>query len=773
MPRTLVVPGVSVEARFDVPPPLPARSGILGAVGVVDRIPASGVAGVTTSQELLELFGPATRLSFPEALSALINGVSEVIVSPVAPGSGGAATVTLRDDEGEDVALLRARAVGPWGNDLAVRVIRTLATDRRTVRRITLEVLYQERPIERHSNMVLRPGDDNDLLAVINRDSGTLVAVDPVFTDDLPPADSELVELTEATARAASGTLSAAGADLIEVSAANEGAAGNRLSLEVVEGRAVAELADGDDNPVVRVRAAEPGAAGTQITVAVEDDGNGGVNLTVAEPGASRSYDGLTAIAAVVQALDGDPAITAERLGPLVPAPTPAPVNLARSATVVLREEGVRTVDFADLTSATAIAAALDGDGSLSAAVAGGADGTQLPDVAPANAFFLTGGRDAGRARRYPGRNNPGDILEIRPAEGADAERLRIRFADGGEPNTVRLTVSLELEDGPETQEVHDGLSMDPDHPRYLPAVLADESGLVEAVDLYGRSRASHWPASTFTPRPLEGGTAPAMSAWQAAIDALAQEDAVDMVLAGLQGWSDPNLNGVAVQQALLAHSRAQADNARPRIALTSVRPEENDDVDAILAHAGQVSGRRCVLVTPSGAEGAFAGLLGHLEYFQSPTFKTVAQPGVPLEVYSESQLNKLVGPEGNVCVIAFRRGRGTICIKGIATDGFQVSVVRVADRAIREVKNISDRFIGQLNNAESRNALQQMIIATFTQMERDGALVPSVDGSSPAFEVQVYASQNDVAAGNARIDIAVRPVRAIDYIYATIRVKN
>jgi hypothetical protein len=29
------------------------------------------------------------------------------------------------------------------------------------------------------------------------------------------------------------------------------------------------------------------------------------------------------------------------------------------------------------------------------------------------------------------------------------------------------------------------------------------------------------------------------------------------------------------------------------------------------------------------------------------------------------------------------------------------------------------------------------------------------------------------VAAGNARVDIAVRPVRAIDYIYATIRVKN
>ena len=118
-------------------------------------------------------------------------------------------------------------------------------------------------------------------------------------------------------------------------------------------------------------------------------------------------------------------------------------------------------------------------------------------------------------------------------------------------------------------------------------------------------------------------------------------------------------------------------------------------------------------------------------------------------------------------------RGRGTICIKGIATDGFQVSVLRVADRCVREVRAISDKFIGELNNSDSRNALKQMIVAMFKQMERDGALVPSVDGSSPAFLVDVYGSQEDTAAGIVRIDIAVRPVRAIDYVYATLRIKN
>jgi hypothetical protein len=98
---------------------------------------------------------------------------------------------------------------------------------------------------------------------------------------------------------------------------------------------------------------------------------------------------------------------------------------------------------------------------------------------------------------------------------------------------------------------------------------------------------------------------------------------------------------------------------------------------------------------------------------------------------------------------------------------------LRVADRCTREVKKIADRFIGELNNAEQRTALRQMIVERFTAMEREGALVPSTDGKDPAFLVDVFASQTDAAGGIVRVDIAVRPVRAIDYVYATIRVKN
>jgi hypothetical protein len=67
--------------------------------------------------------------------------------------------------------------------------------------------------------------------------------------------------------------------------------------------------------------------------------------------------------------------------------------------------------------------------------------------------------------------------------------------------------------------------------------------------------------------------------------------------------------------------------------------------------------------------------------------------------------------------------------------------------------------------------ALRERLTEFFLQMEKDGAIVPSVDGTSPAHVVDVYSSQADFSQGIVRVDIAVRPVRAMDYIYATVNV--
>jgi hypothetical protein len=68
MARTLIVLGVSVETRFDVPPPsFPIRNAA--------RCRRRPFRGVTAAQELLDRFGPATRFSSPEVMDAVANDV--------------------------------------------------------------------------------------------------------------------------------------------------------------------------------------------------------------------------------------------------------------------------------------------------------------------------------------------------------------------------------------------------------------------------------------------------------------------------------------------------------------------------------------------------------------------------------------------------------------------------------------------------------------------------------------------------------------------------
>jgi hypothetical protein len=90
----------------------------------------------------------------------------------------------------------------------------------------------------------------------------------------------------------------------------------------------------------------------------------------------------------------------------------------------------------------------------------------------------------------------------------------------------------------------------------------------------------------------------------------------------------------------------------------------------------------------------------------------------------------------------------------------------------VRSAKNVSENFIGTLNTAGGRTALREKLTETFLGMVREESIVPSTDGKEPAFLVDVYSSQLDFAQGIVRVDIAVRPVRAMDYIYATINVQ-
>ncbi|UJP39258.1 hypothetical protein [Cellulomonas palmilytica] len=336
-------------------------------------------------------------------------------------------------------------------------------------------------------------------------------------------------------------------------------------------------------------------------------------------------------------------------------------------------------------------------------------------------------------------------------------------------PSADNIRVRV-FRDGAQAEEFT-RLTMNPDSANYLPAVVLRESALVHVRQASSLAGPDRLPVA-IAPTPLAGATSPSVADYQAAIDLLATEPRISLVAASVEPTRGETLVA-AVHQALVAHAVAQADAGAPRIAFGSVTPAEQGNLDRIRDHAAGVRNRRFVLVTPAGAAGAVLGAVARTGPSVSPTFKPVPLFGIPPARYTDSELNRLLGPTHNALVVAERSGRGVIVLRGLDTSGDQISVTRVADACVREVKAIAENFIGQLNTVDARTALRQQIVATFTRMERAGELVPSTDGTDPAFLVDVYSTQLDFAQGNVRIDIAVRPVRAIDFVYATIRVKN
>ncbi len=357
-------------------------------------------------------------------------------------------------------------------------------------------------------------------------------------------------------------------------------------------------------------------------------------------------------------------------------------------------------------------------------------------------------------------------LMDIQLKPGVTDQGVTVRIAGAGDAITVEV-----LRNGAR-QEFFENLTMDPDSKSHLPTILAASSQFVHAVPRSSLAAAARLPRATPSPVAFAGGTSPNVAAYRAAIDRLADDSRIDLVMASF----DPALssaNVIQIHQALLAHALTASDAAAPRIAFGSIRAADADNLDAIRDHAAAVRNRRFVLVAPPGATGAVVGLIARMNPEISPTFQSTQLLGIPPSSYRESQLNVLLGSTVNLLVVQQRAGHGVIVLKGINTIGDQISVTRVADRCIRETKAISENFIGQLNSADARDALAQQLIAAFTRLERSGALVPSPDGADPAFIVSVYSTGQDFSQGIVRVDIAVRPVRAIDYVYATIRVKN
>src|SRR3954449_9485107 len=218
----MIIPGVQVRTQFEAAPVLPGATGVLGVVGVADRGPVVPTA-IGSLGEFTEIFGEGSRYTMPEVRTALANGVFLAYVARVAPGRGTAAAATLKDDEDQDVVRLRARAGGLWGEHLTVAV-EQVKTAGGATKYVNLHVFLDGTRIETLGNLVMDPYSPNYLFDRVNDQSRVLVAVDPRFDTDLPPA-LPATTLEEADARAAFTTLKAGATDVIRAEAKRAGAA--------------------------------------------------------------------------------------------------------------------------------------------------------------------------------------------------------------------------------------------------------------------------------------------------------------------------------------------------------------------------------------------------------------------------------------------------------------------------------------------------------------------------------------------------------------------
>jgi hypothetical protein len=363
----------------------------------------------------------------------------------------------------------------------------------------------------------------------------------------------------------------------------------------------------------------------------------------------------------------------------------------------------------------------------------------------------------------------------LKTADGENCLKIEAKSAgEAGNNITIGVskgsavgTVSVQITDGV-AFEVFDNLALDNASELYIVEVLNSRSKMISASDIWKEPKATKdsKPAKkslSLEETQLAGGKTaqPELKDFETALEMLEMEDDIDLVYAA-DCW-DPKVHAL-----IDAHCHNMSKDAKNRIGIGTVGPREK--IEDIVKRTEVLASDRFVIVAPYGVSGAVAGLISKLEYYYSPTFKPLNGVADLETRYRPSELMELL--KAGVLPLEARRGRGIIIEKGIATSKEQISVMRVADHAVRGVKNVAENFIGTLNTAGGRTALREKLTEFLLTMSREESIVPSTDGKEPAFMVDVYSSQLDFAQGIVRVDLAVRPVRAIDYIYATLTVQ-
>lgn len=185
------------------------------------------------------------------------------------------------------------------------------------------------------------------------------------------------------------------------------------------------------------------------------------------------------------------------------------------------------------------------------------------------------------------------------------------------------------------------------------------------------------------------------------------------------------------------------------------------------------VSNDRIVLVAPGLAypggptlpapytAAAIAGLISSLAPQTSLTNKTVTLPDLDL-IANRGQQEQLI--KANLLSVVLKNNAFRV-LKGITTEGegapfSAIPTRRIVDFAKYGVRSAADPYIGRLNNARVRAALQATLEGFLTRMVDDEQLT--------GFELSVTATRAQEIAGEVNVEMTLQPTFSIDFVRVT-----
>jgi phage tail sheath protein FI len=263
---------------------------------------------------------------------------------------------------------------------------------------------------------------------------------------------------------------------------------------------------------------------------------------------------------------------------------------------------------------------------------------------------------------------------------------------------------------------------------------------------------------------------AAAQDAYSAAFEQLLKDD-VNILVAPELSTDD----ALSVLKPILEEAE---NNSKDLIAVIGSDADAVADITAQADAVGDIRGR-VILVAPgmhafdSAAKAdvvlpgtytaaAVAGLLSTLVPQSSPTNKTL--PGVQKlsQRFTYGEEKTLVGHPAGILVLD--QAAGVRIVRGVSADqgAFkQITTRRITDYAKAGMRAVSNPFIGKLNNARVRKALNGAINGFLSAMVADEALI--------SYELSVTATRADEIAGRAIVNAILRPTFSIDFVAVTL----